>query len=283
MHRTTPMRATYMIAPATAVGNSSPARHQRGIQSVEVGGQLLRALAHQGRPMALKDLARESGMTAAKAHPYLVSFGKLGLIEQDAASGRYGLGPLAMQLGLISLQQFDPVRLATPLLAALAQSLNLTLAIAVWGNRGATIVRIEEAPSAVHVNMRHGTVLSLRGTASGLLFAAYLDEAQVLATLALEPADTASARRRGAAQRIDAALRAQLAAVRAHGLSRAIDALVPGVSAMAAPVFDERGRIALSLTAIGPSAIFDSRLNGPVAQALRTAADALSRQLGSER
>jgi DNA-binding IclR family transcriptional regulator len=48
-------------------------------------------------------------------------------------------------------------------------------------------------------------------------------------------------------------------------------------------VFDERGRIALSLTAIGPSAIFDSRLNGPVAQALRTAADALSRQLGSER
>ena len=54
---------------------------QRGIQSVEVGGQLLRALAHHGRPMALKDLAREAGMTPAKAHPYLVSFGKLGLIE----------------------------------------------------------------------------------------------------------------------------------------------------------------------------------------------------------
>ena len=31
--------------------------------------------------MALKDLAREAGMTPAKAHPYLVSFGKLGLIE----------------------------------------------------------------------------------------------------------------------------------------------------------------------------------------------------------
>ena len=29
------------------------ARGQRGIQSVEVGGQLLRALAHHGRPMAL--------------------------------------------------------------------------------------------------------------------------------------------------------------------------------------------------------------------------------------
>jgi DNA-binding IclR family transcriptional regulator len=246
---------------------------------VEVGGQLLRALAHHGRPMALKDLAQEAGMPAAKAHPYLVSFGKLGLISQDAVSGRYGLGPLAMQLGLISLQQFDPVRLATPRLAELAHALNLTVAIAVWGNRGPTIVRIEEAPSAVHVNMRHGTVMSLRGTASGLLFAAHRAEDEVLAVLAQEPDNTSRARPR----RLDEALAAQLAEVREHGLSRAVDAAVPGISAMAAPVFDEGGHMVLSLTAIGPSALFDSRLAGPVAQRLRSTAQELSRQLGSPR
>ena len=152
--------------PSTSSADDTPEREQRGIQSVEVGGQLLLALVHSGRPMALKDLAREAGMVPAKAHPYLVSFGKLGLIAQDEASGRYGLGPLALQLGLISLQQFDPVRLATPMLRELAQSLGHTMAVAVWGNRGATIVRIEEAPSAVHVNMRHGTVMTLRGTAN---------------------------------------------------------------------------------------------------------------------
>jgi DNA-binding IclR family transcriptional regulator len=256
--------------------DSIPERGQRGIQSIEVGGQLLRALAHHGRPMALKDLAREAGMSAAKAHPYLVSFGKLGLIAQDEGSGRYGLGPLAMQLGLISLQQFDPVRLATPVIAGLAQTLGLTVAIAVWGNRGATMVRIEEAPSAVHVNMRHGTVMSLRGTASGLLFAAYLPPAQVLDALANETQATSPE-----PQCIDAALAAQLAEIREHGLSRAVDALVPGVSAMAAPVFDERGEIVLSLTAIGPSAMFDPALDGAVARTLRAAAQGLSRQLGA--
>jgi DNA-binding IclR family transcriptional regulator len=275
---------------ATAAAEAPPQRNQRGIQSVEVGGQLLRALAHVGRTMALKDLAREAGMSAAKAHPYLVSFGKLGLIEQDAASGRYGLGPLAMQLGLISLQQFDPVRLATPVIAELAQTLNLTVAIAVWGNRGPTIVRIEEAPSAVHVNMRHGTVMSLRGTASGLLFAAQLSEAQVLDLLAHEPAEPAIApagpngshtARRPRLGGLDAGLKAQLAEARAHGICRAVDGALPGVSAMAAPVFDERGGMVLSLTAIGPSAIFDTQLDGPVAQALRSAAKMLSRQLGA--
>jgi DNA-binding IclR family transcriptional regulator len=252
-----------------------PPRLQRGIQSVEVGGQLLRALAHHGRPMALKDLAREAGMTAAKAHPYLVSFGKLGLIEQDTLSGRYGLGPLAMQLGLISLQQYDPVRLATPLIADLALSLGHTVGVAVWGNRGPTMVRIEDAPSAVHVNMRHGTVMSLRGTASGLLFCAYLPRATVLPLLAAEhgPGKRATG--------FDAALQAQLGRVRDLGLAIAVDASVPGISAMAAPVFDVSDRLVMSLTAIGPSAIFDVRADGAVARVLRHNAGELSRQLGA--
>ena len=50
----------------------------RGIQSIEVGGRLLQALARVGEPMMLRDLAREAGMTPAKAHPYLVSFSRLG-------------------------------------------------------------------------------------------------------------------------------------------------------------------------------------------------------------
>lgn len=242
----------------------------RGIQSIEVGGALLHALAHEGRSMALKDLARAAGMSPAKAHPYLVSFGKLGLIGQDEASGRYGLGPLAMQLGLISLQQSDPLRLATPRLPELARELGLTVAIAVWGNRGATIVRIEPAPTAVHVNMRHGTVLSLRGTASGMLFAAHLPARALRSALAAEGGG-----------RIDEALAARLAQVRERGVSIVVDGALPGVSAVAAPVFDEGGAIVLSLTAIGPNALVDVSADGPVAGRLRAEAAALSRTLGA--
>jgi len=172
-----------------------------------------------------------------------------------------------MQLGLISLQQFDPLRLATARLPELALALGQTVGIAVWGNRGATIVRIEHPPSLVHVNLRHGTVMSLRGTASGRLFAAFLPR-QAVQAAAGDEAFSASFER-------------ELATVRKQGFSHAVDASVPGVSALAAPVFDGSGAIVLSLTAIGASASFDVSPGGVPAQAIQRCASELSMQLGA--
>jgi DNA-binding IclR family transcriptional regulator len=262
-------------AHCPTVTRPTPAPAQRGIQSIEVGGQLLRALAHAGRPLPLKDLAATAGMAAAKAHPYLVSFGKIGLVEQDRASGRYGLGPLALQLGLMSLQQADPVRIATPLIEDLAAASGHTVAIAVWGTHGPTIVRLAESPAAVHVNMRHGTVFSITGTASGQLFAAWLGEA----ARPLYEAERRAAGARSLPAWTQFAART-LAEVRAQGLARADGAVVAGVSALAAPVLDHRGQIVLALTAIGPSAALDTRWDGTLAALLRQAAQAASARLG---
>jgi DNA-binding IclR family transcriptional regulator len=250
---------------------------QRGIQSMEVGGQLLQALAHRGRALPLKDLAAEANMIPAKAHPYLVSLSKLGLVMQDEASGHYGLGPLALQLGLMSLQQVDPLQLASQRLPALAQALNLTLALAVWGSQGPTIVRIEAAPTAVHISMRHGTVMSLQHTASGQLFAAYLPEETVRAAW-LEST--------GEKRRVlpwSAAWRDQLARVRAEGVAVSRDAVIPGVTALAAPIFEPPGRMVVALIALGPTAVLDARASKAAIKQLRDAATAISQQSGANR
>lgn len=246
-------------------------RGPRGIQSIEVGSQLLKALARSGRAMALKDLARAAGLTPAKSHPYLVSFGKVGLIEQDPLSGHYGLGPLAMQLGLISLQQIDPVRLVIAELPGLALRLGNTVSAAVWGASGPVIIRVEDGPTPVRVSMRHGLPASLRSTATGKVFAAFGEPTSIKAALAEE----------GQAGALDnPAFAQELANIRREQIARVKDELLPGLSALAVPVFDGFGRLVLAIAAIGPSALLDLRTDGAQALALLAVGRGLSQRLG---
>src|SRR3546814_18553534 len=113
-------------------------------------------------------------MTSAKAHPYLVSFTRVGLVRQDATTGQYELGPFALQMGLVSLQRLDPVRIALPCVNQLAGEIGHTLAIDVLGSHGPPMIYICEASYPVHVNLRQGTVLSMPHTATGRVFAAWL-------------------------------------------------------------------------------------------------------------
>ena len=251
---------------------------QRGIQSIEVGGELLRALAASPGPMALRDLARESGMDPSKAHRYLVSFGKLGLVAQDADGGAYGLGPLAAQLGIAALRRFDPLREATVAAEALVARIGHTVAIAVHGPLGPTVVRIEESDHALHVNMRVGTVMSLLNTATGLVFAAWLPPAVTTRMLRDEAIRLYGEKpKRGT----DEATERTLREVRRHGLARAVGKPIPGINAVSAPIFDVDGRLVLALTALGPSGTFDASWTGAIARAVSAAADTVSRSLGA--
>ncbi|MCK6408927.1 helix-turn-helix domain-containing protein [Thauera sp.] len=261
----------------SARDTTEPAGERRGIQSIEVGGCLLSALVRHGKPMTLKDLAREAGMPAAKAHPYLVSFGKLGLVAQDAFTGRYGLGPFALQMGLTALHGLDPIKAALPEAALLADDIELNVAIAVWGNHGPTVVHIEECSRQIHINMRPGTVMTpLLLSATGRVFAAFLPARIVAPVLAAEaPALAAPPLEMSAAD-----AQAALDDIRARRLARALGNPIPGIHAFSAPVFDGGGQLALAITAMGPVGSVDPDWDGATARRVRAAAVAIERRLG---
>ena len=250
---------------------------QRGIQSIDVGGRLLHALTRSDGAMMLKELAEAADMSPAKAHAYLVSFCKLGLMEQDALSGRYDLGPLALELGLVSLNRLDAVKIASAEMSALSSRTGQSTAIAVWGNYGPTIVRFEQSVRPIHVNMRTGTVMQLNQTATGMVFSAFVTPAQIETALAATSPD---AKQRAAARRALEAMAAELADVRKRGLARAQGNPVPGVNAFSAPVFDHTGEIALALTALGSAAEFDVDWSSPIAQDVKATAQSISARLG---
>ena len=253
-------------------------KYRRGIQSIEIGSNLLLQLAKHVRPIALKDLAKAAGMTAGKAHPYMVSFLKVGFVKQTDA-GLYELGPFALQLGLSRLQRMDPVKEASELIEDLARETNQSVALAVWGNLGPTIVRLEEPVQPLHVNLRTGTVMSLANTATGRLFAAYLP-AKVVEGLLGDELSRFGHGGASAAPITREALETLMAETRKHGLSRARGRPIPGIDALCAPVFDADGHIVLGILAMGPTASFDSNWDGAVARALKRCAAEVSRRIG---
>jgi DNA-binding IclR family transcriptional regulator len=253
-------------------------KSRRGIQSIEIGSALLLELAKQVRPVALKDLAKAAGMTAGKAHPYMVSFLNVGFVTQTDA-GRYVLGPLALQLGLARLQRLDPVKEASELVEDLARETGQSVALAVWGNLGPTIVRLEEPVQPLHVNLRTGTVMSLGQTATGRLFAAYLPP-QVIKPLLGDDLARFGYARGQVSPLSQAALKSALAEVRKHGLSRTRGHPIPGIDALCAPVFDFAGHIVLGILVMGPSATFDSTWDGAVARPLLRCASEVSKRIG---
>ena len=276
--------------PAAPTADLPPPR--AGIQSVEVGFTLLQALAASSGPLMLRDLAAAAGMSAAKAHRYLVSFQRLALVTQDAGTTRYDLGPAALKLGLASLSRLDGVKLARQRLVPLMERIGQTLALAVWGNQGPTIVHWEESPQAVTVNLRLGDVMPLLSSATGLCFCAFMASRQPqhaghrdaphnrLALLLKDELAQAQKTGRKDLPASMADVTARLKEVRQQGLARAVNTLLPGVGGFCAPVFDADGHLVLAMVALGSLSTFDPAWNGAVAVPLKAAAAQLSGDLG---
>lgn len=252
-------------APIGAVAGGKP---QRGIQSVEVGGRVLQALAQARNPLALSDLATAAQIAPGQAHAYLVSLSRLGLIKRDELSGRYEPGPLALRLGLLRLENQPAFRAAVPRVAVLAEAIGFSVAICIAGPQGPTIVRYEHAGFPLHVNLHVGTVMSLPATSTGRVFCAYLPRAAL---------DGMWANQSGASSEAltppeqSAAFDADLFDIRTRGLACSIDAPSPGISSLSAPVLDRDGGLCLALTVIGPTGAIDVRADGPTARALLVA------------
>jgi DNA-binding IclR family transcriptional regulator len=247
-----------------------PAAKQRlGIQSVEIASRILAAMADALQPLPLKELARRCGMPAAKVHRYLVSLTRTKLVAQDSVDGRYSIGPAAVSLGLAGLHSLDAVRIASACLGDLRDDSGETAVLATWSGTGPVIIRIEESSRPVFMNVRVGSTLPLLRSAVGLVFAAYRSDEEARGLIAKER------------RTLDkAAIEERLARTRRLGIGTVDGDLVPGVTALAAPIFDHRARIVASIALLGGREHLEPRADSPAARILKKAAAAISERLG---
>jgi DNA-binding IclR family transcriptional regulator len=243
-----------------APAQSSPQR--RGIQSVDIGFRVLTALAAEPEAATLGTIGKRAGLSPSQAHRYLSSLVASGMAHQHAASGRYELGPQAIQIGLAALARTDIFAEADPAIAAFTRETGRTTLLAARGPLGPTIVRWHAGRRPVVTSLSVGSVLPLFGSATGYVFVSFMNDDEVAGALDDEPTpspllDVAALRRR----------------VRGSMYATVDELLIPGLRATAVPILDIQGHAALVATALATSAFSreeDDAIRGKLQGVCRT-------------
>jgi len=225
---------------------------QKGVKSIDVGFRLIDVLLQDDVRLPLKELAGRAEMSPSKAHSYLASFKRLRLITQDAKSGNYGLGPLALEMGLKVLSRettLDHGDRAIRLLRT-QSDLSSTLFLSIWTDFGPVIVMRDEGLVNVPLEIRVGFHLSLLGTATGLTFLAHLPEVVTAPQIKLENRNAKSSK---LAVPSGKGLEKILTTVREKGVAIVEGVTLPGFSGTAVPIFDHSNRLGAVLTYICPT------------------------------
>ena len=249
-------------------------RARRRIQSIEVGFRVIRALEAADGYLPLTRIAALSQMSVSKAYIYMSSFLHEGLARQDPATGHYGLGPFAAQLGVAAIRNMDVVSVARADVDQLGEQTHCAASLAVWSNRGPTILLKTDGEGQGSMAVRIGYVLSPLTSASGLVFQAWLPPAQLRPVLAAEKGRGGN----GLGPRVS--LKERVAEVREQGYATSESGPHAGFSAMSAPVFDYSGAIVAALAVLGPAGLMGGGNTRHVRAAMLTVAGDISARLG---
>jgi DNA-binding IclR family transcriptional regulator len=253
---------------------------QGGVNSVEVAGSVLGALLDAPGPMRLADISRAVAMPSSKAHRYLVSLMRAGLVEQDPDTARYELGPRMLRAGLVALSRSDALKRAERSLDVIVARTGETAAIAVWGTHGPTLVRLVEARHELAATVPPGHVCQLTYSASGLVFCAFGDPGLTDPLIACELDQSRDIGRPGV-PKARAELDLLVERVRKQGFAAVAAEAEGGLTAVSAPVLDPDGggRLRFALTVFGRVGRINVAPEGPVVALMLESARSLGARL----
>jgi DNA-binding IclR family transcriptional regulator len=253
---------------------TAPAPRQQKVQSAEVGVGILKALAELAPATSLSRLAEHVSMPASKVHRYLQALVDSGFAEQDPTTNHYRLGRSALQVGLAALSQLDVLRISAPELIALRDELNETCFLAVWGNKGPTVVYVEQSLGAVTLVTQIGSVLPLLGSSTGLVFDTFLSNAETAALRDQESALLSAAQLKEVERHVEE--------IRATCVHQIHGLLMAGVNAVSSPVFAMGNKLVGVVTVVGSASVFTGEHQAQAAQKLLHTARAISARMGGE-
>jgi DNA-binding IclR family transcriptional regulator len=254
------------------------------IQSVDRAVAILKALSSGSRKLGVSELADQLGLAKGTAHGLLRTLQMHGLVEQDAETAKYQLGPALLELstGYLDLNELRSRALAWSELLATRSGEAVRVA-APHGDSVLVVHHVFRPDSSLRA-LEVGAVMPLHGSALGKAVLAHMEEPArdrlVHGDLAKLTAQTITTPR---------VLERELAEINDRGYALEREEAIVGEAGIAAPIF---GRDGVVIGAIGIAGPCDRVLGATVrltttrdknAAYVLQASRAISRDLGGGR
>jgi DNA-binding IclR family transcriptional regulator len=246
------------------------------LSTVRNAARLLKAFLTREESIGVSELARRLGLGKSNVHRLLTTLVAEGLVEQDPRTGGYRLGIVMFELGEAVKVHLDLHAAAGPVLAHLREQTGESSQVGVLdGDEVVYVDRLESAHS-LRLFTETGRRVPAHCTSSGKILLAHRPEGDRERFL------TTGALTRLTPHTITdpAALRAELATVRARGWAEAVNEREVGVASIAAPIRDIHGEVVAAISIGAPLARFGAVPRRRIARALVEAGEAVSRRLG---
>ncbi|WP_226951155.1 IclR family transcriptional regulator [Rhizobium terrae] len=216
---------------------------------------VLDVLASSARGMKLPEVATAMQLSRPTAYQRLLTLLEAGWVEQDPEM-RYRLSMHACRIAAAALEQADLGTRVQPVLEMLVHRVKETASLAVLDRGLPCIVSRVESASVLRAEQKIGTTMSLEGSASGRILAAFADEL------------TLSRLRESGVPLPSEEL---LSEARADGYAMSSGYTHSGVIAIAAPIFDLHGKCTSTISLVMPEMRFDlETFREPLLEAART-------------
>ncbi len=225
------------------------------------------------RRATLSEISASLALSKSTAYAILKTL-QGGFVSYNGATKRYFLGVELLGLGEAAARQLDHVETVKPFLRSLAEETNLTGIMAQRINDHLVVVHKEEGRTEIRATMSLGQVVPAGVGAMGKAFAAF-------AHREIGSGDGGSIAIAGVENAAPPKVLAALEEVRRCGYAASRGEYRLGVNAVAAPVFDYRGQLALVLCLIGFAASMSPEKLASYGGLLKTRCAEASRILGN--
>jgi DNA-binding IclR family transcriptional regulator len=214
-------------------------------QSTVAAFAILEEMAQYSEPARVTDIAHALGMPRTRVFRYLQTLLQMGYVRQDPATDRYGLTLKLFHLGQAIADGTQLTSVARPVMARLRDTVGQTVTLSIPEDDGMRVIDIVRVETPVQIVTKPGAVLSLHASAQGKVALAWGNpkyRARIEAAFAAQDAELQG--------RDTKWLDSEIAHARTTGWAVAPEETLPGVNAIAAPIFDIEGRMIATITIV---------------------------------